>query len=38
MYDDRQLHLIEFEEWEKTIDCKVTIIDVVNMTTKKINY
>jgi len=38
MYDDRQLHLIEFEEWAKTIDCKVTIIDVVNMTTKKINY
>jgi hypothetical protein len=38
MYDDRQLHLIEFEEWAKTIDCKVTIIDVVNRTTKKINY
>lgn len=38
MYDDRELHLIEFEEWVKTIDCKVTIVDVVNRTTKKINY
>lgn len=38
MYDDRQLHLIKFEEWAKTIDCKVTIVDVVNKKITKINY
>ena len=36
MYDDRELHLIEFKEWSETIDCRITIIDVVNMTTTKI--
>lgn len=36
MYDDRELHLIEFKEWAKTMSCDVTIIDVINMTTTKI--
>jgi hypothetical protein len=36
MYDDRQLHLIEFEEWAKTMPCDVTINDVINMKTTKI--
>lgn len=30
MYDDRQEHLVEFAKWSKTIDCKITIVDVVN--------
>lgn len=34
MYDDRYEHLIKFEHWAKTIDCKVTIIDVINKTRK----
>lgn len=34
MYDDRIEHLVEFEKWAKTIDCKITIIDVVNKTKK----
>jgi hypothetical protein len=37
MYDDRELHLIEFEKWAETIDCKITIIDVKNKTTKIFN-
>lgn len=36
MYDDREEHLIQFNEWAKTMPCDVTIIDVVNMTTTKI--
>lgn len=34
MYDDRESHLAMFEEWATTIDCKITIVDVVNKTTK----
>jgi hypothetical protein len=34
MYDDRFEHLVEFEKWAETIDCKITIIDVINKTTK----
>jgi hypothetical protein len=34
MYDDRELHLIEFKKWAKTIDCRITIIDVKNKTKK----
>lgn len=34
MYDDRYEHLVKFEHWAKTIDCRVTIIDVVNKTRK----
>ena len=37
MYDDRFEHLVEFEKWAETIDCKITIIDVVNKTTKTFN-
>jgi hypothetical protein len=38
MYDDRHLHIIEFEKWAKTIDCKITIVDVINKKITKINY
>lgn len=34
MYDDRYEHLVKFEQWAKTIDCRITIIDVVNKTKK----
>lgn len=34
MYDDRYEHLVEFEKWAKTIDCRITIIDVKNKTKK----
>ena len=34
MYDDRYEHLVKFEHWAKTIDCKITIIDVINKTRK----
>jgi hydroxymethylpyrimidine pyrophosphatase-like HAD family hydrolase len=34
IYDDRYEHLEEFEKWAKTIDCRITIIDVKNKTTK----
>lgn len=37
MYDDRFEHLVEFEKWVETIDCKITIIDVINKTTKIFN-
>jgi hypothetical protein len=37
MFDDRELHLIEFEEWAKEQNVKVTIVDVVNKTTKTID-
>ncbi len=37
MYDDRQEHLPRFEEWAKTQPCKVTVVDVVNKTTKTFN-
>ena len=37
MYDDRYEHLVEFEKWAETIDCKITIIDVKNKTTKTFN-
>jgi hypothetical protein len=37
MYDDRFEHLVEFEKWAETIDCKITIIDVINKTTKIFN-
>lgn len=38
MYDDRELHLIEFKKWAKTIDCKIKIVDVINKKIAKINY
>lgn len=34
MFDDRESHLIEFEEWAKEQNIKVTIVDVVNKTQK----
>jgi hypothetical protein len=37
MYDDRFEHLVEFEKWTETIDCKITIIDVINKTIKTFN-
>lgn len=37
MYDDRLEHLPAFEEWAKNQSCSVTIIDVVNKTSKTIN-
>ena len=37
MYDDRQEHLPKFEEWALTQPCIVTIVDVVNKTTKTFN-
>ena len=37
MYDDRQEHLPKFEEWATTQPCVVTIVDVVNKTTKTFN-
>lgn len=37
MYDDRQEHLIRFEEWALTQNCKVTIVDVVNKQKITIN-
>jgi hypothetical protein len=36
-YDDRAEHLPMFEEWAKTQPCSVTIVDVVNKTSKVIN-
>lgn len=36
-YDDRAEHLPMFEEWAKTQFCSVTIVDVVNKTSKVIN-
>jgi FMN phosphatase YigB (HAD superfamily) len=38
MFDDRELHLIEFKEWAKSINCKISIVDVINKTTDKFNY
>jgi len=38
MYDDRELHLIEFKKWAKTINCKIKIVDVINKKITKINY
>jgi hypothetical protein len=38
MFDDREEHLVEFAKWAKKIDCKITIVDVINKTIKKINY
>jgi hypothetical protein len=38
MYDDRQLHITEFREWAKKINCKVKIVDVVNKIEYKINF
>jgi hypothetical protein len=38
MYDDRHLHITEFREWAKKINCKVTIVDVVNKREYKINF
>jgi hypothetical protein len=37
MYDDRQEHLPKFEKWATTQPCVVTIVDVVNKTTKTFN-
>ncbi len=37
MYDDREEHLIRFEEWALTQNCKVTIVDVVNKQKITIN-
>ena len=34
MLDDRQEHLVEFEDWAKKQNIKVTIIDVINKTEK----
>ncbi len=34
MFDDRELHLIQFQEWAKEQNVKVTIIDVINKTEK----
>ena len=34
MFDDRQEHLPEFEKWADEQDIRVTVIDVVNKTTK----
>ena len=35
MYDDREEHLVKFEQWATTQPCNVTIIDVKKGTTKK---
>jgi hypothetical protein len=37
MYDDRQEHLPKFCEWAKNQPCSVTVVDVVNKTTKTFN-
>jgi len=37
MFDDRSEHLTKFEEWAITQPCSVTIVDVVNKTTKTFN-
>lgn len=37
MFDDREEHLIRFEDWAKTQPCEIHIIDVVNKTIKKLN-
>ncbi len=37
MFDDRELHLVEFVELAKEQNVKVTIVDVVNKTTKTID-
>lgn len=34
MFDDREEHIVKFREWAKTIDCKITIIDVIHKTTE----
>jgi len=34
MFDDREEHLVEFEEWAKLQNIKITIVDVVNKTEK----
>jgi hypothetical protein len=36
MLDDRLEHLIKFEKWAETINCPVTIIDVINKKSKTI--
>ena len=38
MFDDRELHLIEFKEWAKSIDCKISIVDVINKKKDRFNY
>jgi hypothetical protein len=37
MYDDRKTHLPRFEEWAISQPCLVSIVDVVNKTTKTFN-
>jgi hypothetical protein len=37
MFDDREEHLIRFEDWAKTQPCEIHINDVVNKTIVKIN-
>jgi hypothetical protein len=37
MYDDREEHLPKFCEWAKTQPCKVTVVDVINKTTRIFN-
>ena len=34
MYDDRQEHLVKFEQWSTLQPFDVTIVDVVNKETK----
>jgi len=34
MYDDRQEHLVKFEDWATEQSFDVTIVDVVNKETK----
>jgi hypothetical protein len=36
-YDDREEHLPKFCEWAKTQPCKVTVVDVINKTTRIFN-
>jgi hypothetical protein len=38
MYDDREEHLPRFEEWAKTLQISVSIVDVVNKTTTTVNF
>ena len=37
MFDDRKEHLIEFEKWAEVQNIKITIVDVINKTTKVFN-
>lgn len=37
MFDDREDHLLEFEDWAKEQKCKVVIYDAINHTKKVIN-